>query len=186
MSRGHLFVLSGPSGTGKGTLRKALFSAMTDLVYSISCTTRPPRPGEVDGVDYHFISPQAFERLVEAGAFLEEANVHGHRYGTLREDVVRELEAGRDVVLEIDVQGARQVKEGFAEAVLLFVEPPSTEELERRLRSRGTEDEASLDLRLRNAEKEMALAKVYDHTVLNDDLKKALQELQSLIRSYRH
>lgn len=185
MSRGRLFILSGPSGVGKGTLRKALFQALPDLVYSISCTTRLPRPGEIDGLDYRFLSPEAFHDLVEADAFLEEACVHGHRYGTLREDVLRELQSGRDVVLEIDVQGARQVKRRLAEAVLLFVRPPSGEELERRLRSRGTEDEASLSLRLKNAEKEMAVAEIYDHVVVNDDLEKALQELKALILSYR-
>lgn len=186
MRRGHLFVLSGPSGAGKGTLRKALFQALPDLVYSISCTTRRPRPGERDGADYRFISAEAFRDLSLKGAFLEEAQVHGNRYGTLHEDVERELEAGRDVVLEIDVQGARQVKMRFPEAILLFILPPSRSELERRLRSRGTEDENDLALRLKNAEREMEEADDYDHAIVNDHFDRALSELTEIVVAYRH
>lgn len=185
MKRGHLFVLSGPSGAGKGTLRKALFRSLPDLAYSISCTTRPPRPGEREGVDYRFISAEGFEELATAGAFLEEASVHGHRYGTLREDVGRQLEAGRDVVLEIDVQGARQIKRRFPEAVLLFVLPPSLGELERRLRTRGTENEESVILRLKNAECEMEEVGDYDHSIVNDDFVRAVAELRAIVKHYR-
>jgi len=185
MKRGHLFVLSGPSGAGKGTLLKALFRSLPDLAYSISCTTRPPRPGEREGVDYRFISAEGFEELAAAGAFLEEASVHGHRYGTLREDVGRQLEAGRDVVLEIDVQGARQIKRRFPEAVLLFVLPPSLGELERRLRTRGTENEESVILRLKNAECEMEEVGDYDHSIVNDDFVRAVAELRAIVKHYR-
>ncbi len=183
--RGHLFVLSGPSGAGKGTLRKGLFEAIPDLVFSISCTTRNPRPGEKEGVHYRFMDTPRFLKHVAAGDFLEHAEVHGNHYGTLQADVERELDACHDVVLEIDVQGALQVRERFAEAILIFIMPPSQVELEKRLRERGTEREDILETRLRNAEMEMKYAGCYDHAVINDDLDRATEELILLVKSYR-
>jgi len=129
-SRGILFVLSGPSGAGKGTLRECLFQKVSNIVFSISCTTRPPRNGEKNSVDYRFIDKNEFMNLVDSGEFLEWAEVHGYYYGTLSDDVDRELEAGQNVVLEIDVQGARQIKRKRPDSVTIFVKPPSFEELE--------------------------------------------------------
>ena len=138
MRRGRLFILSGPSGVGKGTLRERALKDVEGLIYSISCTTRSPRPGERDGVEYRFVSEADFKRRVQEGLFLEHARVHDACYGTLRADVERELDAGNDVLLEIDVQGAKQVRSRLPDAISIFVAPPSLEELERRLRNRQT------------------------------------------------
>lgn len=151
----------------------------------MSCTTRPPRPGERDGRDYRFVSDRAFDELVAAGALLEWAEVFGHRYGTPVEEVERARAAGRDVLLEIDVQGARQVKRRAPDAVLVFLVPPSREELERRLRARGTEDEATLARRLAEAERELAEAARFDHVVVNDDLDRAADEVLAIIAAHR-
>ncbi len=151
----------------------------------MSCTTRPPRPGERDGRDYRFVSDRAFDELVAAGALLEWAEVFGHRYGTPVEEVERARAAGRDVLLEIDVQGARQVKRRAPDAVLVFLVPPSREELERRLRERGTEDEATLARRLAEAERELAEAARFDHVVVNDDLDRAADEVLAIIAAHR-
>ncbi|WP_419573663.1 guanylate kinase, partial [Pyramidobacter piscolens] len=147
--KGTLFVLSGPSGAGKGTIRARVFEALDGLSYSVSCTTRAPREGERDGVDYRFITPEDFAARIAAGDFLEWADVHRHRYGTLKSDVEKVLNEGKDMFLEIDVQGALQVKKKMPEAVTLFVVPPSIEVLEERLRGRRSEGEAELRLRLR-------------------------------------
>lgn len=155
------------------------------LWFSVSCTTRPPRPGERDGRDYRFVSDRAFDELVATGALLEWAEVFGHRYGTPAEDVERARAAGRDVLLEIDVQGARQVKRRAPDAVLVFLVPPSREELERRLRSRGTEDEDILARRLAEAERELAEASWFDHVVVNDDLERAADEVLAIIAAHR-
>jgi len=183
--KGRLFVLAGPSGVGKGTLRRLALSDIENLTYSVSCTTRPPREGEHDGVDYHFITMQAFEEKIANGLFLEHAIVHGNRYGTLLESVERETEAGRDVLLEIDVQGARQIKEILPESVLLFIVPPTLAVLEERLRQRETESEAKIALRLKNAEKEMALLSEFDQIIVNNDLNLACKELRKALLSYR-
>jgi len=183
--RGRLFVLSGPSGVGKGTLRERALDDLEDLVYSISCTTRAPRAGERDGVEYRFISKPDFEDRIKRGLFLEHAAVHDAYYGTLREDVERELNAGRDVLLEIDVQGGFQVRAALPDAVLLFVAPPSLEELERRLRERGTESDEKIRLRLRNAVRELEQQEKYDRVVVNDDLDRASAELRGIILDYR-
>lgn len=151
------------------------------LGLTVSATTRPPRPGETDGVSYHFLDEAGFDRLVEAGEFLEWANVHGHRYGTLRSEVDRLLALGSSVVLEIDVQGGLSVRRVCPGAVLVFVEPPSEDELERRLRGRGTEDEPSVRARLQDALGELALADSYDARIVNDDLDRATDELLSTI-----
>lgn len=178
-------MISGPSGVGKGTLRKALFETVEGLEYSISCTTREPREGETEGVDYNFISHERFRELVEQGSFLEWAEVHGNLYGTLKENVERILADGRDAVLEIDVQGALQVKGSMPEAVLVFILPPSEEELRNRLDRRGTEKEEDLEGRLKEARNEMLLSARYDHLVVNDDLDRALEALRNIIESYR-
>jgi guanylate kinase len=183
--KGRLFVLAGPSGVGKGTLRKKALSDIEDLTYSVSCTTRQPREGERDGVDYHFVTEQDFEEKIAGGLFLEHAVVHGCRYGTLLENVERETGAGRDVLLEIDVQGARQVREVLPESVLIFIAPPSLDVLEKRLRQRKTESEDKIALRLENAKKEMALSSEYDRIIVNNDLEKACKELRDLLLSYR-
>lgn len=180
----RLFVVSGPSGVGKGTLVALLRERLTRLGLTVSATTREPRPGEVDGVSYHFLDDAEFERRVGEGEFLEWAWVHGHRYGTLRSEVERVLAEGRSVVLEIDVQGALNVRASHPEAVLVFIEPPSPEELERRLRGRGTEDEASIERRLANARREMSYADRYDVRIVNDDLDRAVDELAHVIDSY--
>lgn len=185
-SKGRLFVLSGPSGAGKGTLRKKVFETLDDnLVFSVSCTTRPPREGEREGLDYRFISEEVFLTLINEGRFLEWARVHGQYYGTLREDVEKALSRGLDVLLEIDVQGALQIKEKMADNVSVFVAPPSIEELGRRLQSRGTEDAEDLKLRLDNAKGEMAKIKAYNHVIINDDATRASEELKKIIKSYR-
>ena len=182
--RARLFVLSGPSGAGKGTVLSLVREARPELGLTVSATTRNPREGEVPDVSYHYLSEEQFSELVDAGAFLEWATVHGHRYGTLVSEVDACIASGSSVILEIDVQGAFAVREKRPDAVLIFIEPPSMEELERRLRSRGTEDEESITLRLAIARHEMELAERYDARVVNDDLAEAVRETMSLIDTY--
>lgn len=184
MGKGHLFILSGPAGAGKGTLRKILFQAMPELVFSVSCTTRAPRPGEEHGRDYFFIDRECFERLVRENAFLEWANVHGNMYGTRREDVERCLDSGADMILEIDVQGCMQVKSSMPEAIRVFITAPSLDELEQRLEDRGTETPEQLDLRLRNAAKELTQVGDYEHIIVNDEVDIASKQLIDLIGKY--
>ncbi len=174
-------MVSGPSGVGKGTVVGRLLQLRPDLVLSVSCTTRDPRPGEVEGRDYHFISGREFDRLIEDGAFLEWAEVYGHRSGTLWAPVADQLEAGREVVLEIDVQGARTVRDRLPQAVLVFLAPPSFEELVRRLRSRHTESEAQVARRLAATRHEMDAAPWFDHVVVNDDVDRAGAEVAAII-----
>jgi len=183
--RGQLFVLSGPSGAGKSTLRERIRKRFPELWYSVSCTTRAPRAGEIDGEDYSFVSTEAFLAMVKARGFLEWAQVHGHYYGTPREQVVASLGNGRDVLLEIDVQGARQVKIHLPQACFIFVLPPDVETLKKRLRRRGTEDEAAMKVRLDQATREMAEAPWYDYLVINDDLGRASEELAAVIKARR-
>ena len=182
----RLFVLSGPSGAGKGTVLARVRESRPELHVTVSATTRRPRPGEVDGVSYHFLGEDEFARLVDEGAFLEWAQVHGHRYGTLKSEVDDNLARGVTVILEIDVQGALSVQAQRPDAVLLFVEPPSMEELERRLRARGTEDESQIVLRLHNARTEMTYAERYDARIVNDTLDEAAQHLLGLIDRYEN
>jgi len=177
-------VVSGPSGVGKGTLVARLRERRPGLGLTVSATTRPPRAGETDGVSYHFLDDAEFARRVENGEFLEWARVHGHRYGTLRSEAERLMARGVSVVLEIDVQGGLNVRTVYPEVVLVFIEPPSMGELERRLRGRGTEDESSIELRLANASHEMDLASLYDVRIVNDDLERATEELAATIDLY--
>ncbi len=179
-------MISAPSGTGKTTLCRMLLKQMDRVVFSVSHTTRPPRPGEVDGVDYHFVTKEVFLSMIKQGAFLEWAEVHGHFYGTSKEGVLKQLAEGLDVLLDIDVQGARQVKKSFPEAIMIFILPPTFQELERRLRSRGTEDEASLKVRIGNAKKEVLAAPEYDYILINDVLEEALDNFKSIIKANRH
>ena len=183
---GKLVVISGPSGAGKTTLLKRLYAtALVPLVTSVSATTRPPRPGEVDGVDYHFLSKEEFARQRERGEFLEcfEVYQRGDWYGTLKSEVTPRLAAGKWVVLEIDVQGTLAVVEQYPQAVTIFVRPSSLAELERRLRDRGTESEAALARRLEVARRELASADRYRFQVINDDVEAALKQLRDILSS---
>ena len=180
----RLFVISGPSGAGKGTLLAELRKQRPDLGLTVSATTRSPRPGEVDGTSYYFLSDEEFRRRIAAGEFVEWAEVHGHLYGTLVSEVKRLLAKGHSLVLEIDVQGALNVRKVYPDAVLIFIVPPSLQALEERLRGRGTEDEASIELRLKNARHEMELADQYDARIVNDTVDRAAQELGSVMRRF--
>jgi guanylate kinase len=177
MPQGRLFVVAGPSGAGKGTLIRELLSRYPQAWLSVSATTRKPRSGEEEDVQYHFLDDREFEDMVERGCFLEWAEVHGNLYGTPLEEVEGRRSLGQDVVLEIDVKGARQVKSRDTDAVTIFVLPPSIEVLEKRLRGRATEEEAELEKRLRNAREESREKDDFDYVVLNDDLYRAAQEL---------
>ncbi|MFA5843470.1 MAG: guanylate kinase [Coriobacteriia bacterium] len=181
--RGKLFIISGPSGAGKGTLVKKLLARVPELSLSVSATTRTPRPGEVDGVDYRFLAPGEFDARVGSGDFLEWAEVHGNRYGTLRSAVEGELALGKTVILEIDPQGAFQVSERMPEAVTVFIVAPSREELARRIRQRGAETEDQVATRLETAERELSLVGTYDYVVMNDDVLQALRRLEEIVVS---
>ena len=184
MRKGNLFVLSGPSGAGKGTLVKRVLQRVPDAWVSVSATTRQPRPGEVDGRDYFFLDQPRFDELVSQGGFLEWAHVHGNSYGTLRSRVQDRIDHGSQVILEMDVQGAFHVTKAMPEAHLIFIEPPSLEELERRLRGRGTETEEVICNRMKTAEVELARKMEYDVQVVNDELERATEELVSYIGSF--
>ncbi len=185
MERGDLFVISAPSGTGKSTLCHRLMEETQNVGFSVSHTTRPPRRGEVDEVDYHFVSKEEFMNMVDQGGFLEWAKVHDNFYGTSRASVMSMIEAGQDVLLDIDVQGAMQVRKVIPEAILIFILPPSLEILEQRLRNRGTDSEETIRLRLKNARSEMAAAHRYDYIIVNDDLIRAVGDLQSIVLARR-
>ena len=178
----RVFVITGPSGVGKGTLIAELLSRMAGLELSASATTRRPRAGEVDGRDYHFLEPEEFDRRVAGGEFLEHATYSDHRYGTLREEVERRLAEGRSVVLEIEVQGARQVRDELPDSVLVFIAPPSPEALRERLEGRGTDSSEAIEQRLRTAEEELAAQPEFQHVVVNDEIQRAADELERIVR----
>jgi guanylate kinase len=183
--RGLLFIISAPSGTGKTTLAERLVQGRVDLDLSRSYTSRPPRAGEADGVDYHFISRPRFESMVAAGQFLEWADVFGNLYGTCADDTVRALDAGRDLVLVIDVQGARQVRTSRLEHVCIFVLPPSFDVLERRLRGRSKDSEQQIQRRLQVARDEVGAVEEYDYVVINDELRPAVARLAAIVEAER-
>lgn len=183
MRRGNLFVISGPSGAGKGTLVSRLMEAVPDARLSISATTRKPREGEVDGVHYHFITRAEFMELVDEDGFLEWAEFAGNCYGTPRSFVEQSMAKGAQVILEIEVQGAFQVREKMPDAHLVFIEPPSLEVLEERLRGRGTEDEEAVQRRLATARVELSRKMEYDIRLVNDDLERAVDELIAIVNA---
>jgi guanylate kinase len=178
-----VFVITGPSGVGKGTLITRVRQLIPELELSVSATTRRPRPGERDGVDYHFLSPEQFQAHADGGNFLEHATYSGNRYGTLRSEVDGRLKDGRPVILEIEVQGARQVREALPEAVAVFVAPPTREALRERLLARGTDTPEQVEARLRTAERELDAQPEFSHVVVNDDLDRATEELAGIVRA---
>jgi guanylate kinase len=179
----RVFVITGPSGVGKGTLIKLLRERVPELELSVSATTRDPRPGEQDGIDYHFLSDEEFERRVAAGEFVEHAAYSGRRYGTLRADLERRTAAGHPVVLEIELQGARQVRRTLPEAVQIFIAPPSGDALRTRLIGRGTEPPEQVEARLHVAEDELKAEHEFSHRVVNDRLEDAVERLVALVRA---
>lgn len=184
---GIAFVIAGPSGAGKSSVISALLARDPRLCFSVSVTTRPPRPDEVHGRDYYFISEEEFDRLLSQGALLEWTVYQGHRYGTPRSEVVDRLKNGLDVVLNVEVNGARAIRQanlGFP-VVLIFLVPPSWEELVRRVRGRGTEDEAALSERLRIAKEELKRVPEFDYLVINDELEKAVARVEAIIQAER-
>ena len=177
-----VFVITGPSGVGKGTLIRSMFDRLPGLELSVSATTRAPRPGESDGVAYHFLTPEQFDALVAAGEFVEWAEYSGNRYGTLRSELERRLEGGIPVVLEIEVQGARQVREKMPQAVQVFIAPPSGETLRDRLERRGTDTEEQVHRRLETAAAELAAQPEFAHVVVNDELEDAVSALVAIVQ----
>jgi guanylate kinase len=176
-----LLVLSSPSGGGKTTIARRLLDSRSDIGYSVSATTRPPRPDEVDGRDYHFLSRAEFERRVAAGEFLEHAAYGGNLYGTLRAEIERIFSTGRHAVLDIEVEGARQIRRSLPGSVHVFVLPPSGEELVRRLEGRNTEDPAAVERRLERAAEELAAVPEYDYAIVNDDLGRAVARVSAIV-----
>jgi guanylate kinase len=181
--RGNLYIVSAPSGSGKTTLLQHLLRSFKDLKFSVSCTTRPPRQGEQEGVDYFFTDRSTFLSMVDRGEFLEWAEFNGHLYGTNRDFVLRQLDGGHDVILDIDVQGARQVKSKIERATAIFVLPPSFAELERRLRARMLEPDDVIRRRLEIAKGEILFYRDYDYIIINDILESSILLLESIVRS---
>jgi guanylate kinase len=178
---GKLIVLTGPSGVGKGTLMNAILQRYPELHYSVSATTRSPRPGEVNGKNYHFITRSEFEKLVTQGEFLEWAEFAGNCYGTPREAVLNHIQSGELVVLEIELEGARQIRHTFPSALSIFILPPSFAELEKRIRGRGQDTEEAISRRLNRAEEEIAAADEFNLQIINGDFEEALQEIEKAI-----
>lgn len=183
--KGNLLIISAPSGTGKTTILKKIMPHLQGLTFSVSHTTRAPRSGEENGTDYHFISPDDFRALRDQGGFLEWAEVHGNFYGTSKKEVDARLNNGLDVFLDIDIQGARQVRQAAPEAISIFITPPSWQEQEKRLKGRDTDSDETIKLRLANAQAEMADVDLYDYVVMNDDLNTAARMLEAIILAMR-
>ena len=181
MSKGKTFIISGPSGVGKSTVRNALLKEYPDLYFSVSATTRGPREGEVDGIHYHFIAPAHFHQMIEEDAFLEYAEYVGNLYGTPKKFVDEAMESGRDVILDIEIQGAQQICAKRPETVRIFIAPPSWAELERRLTARGTDDVDKVQKRLLRAKVELKMADRYDYFVINDTVESAVFQLKSIL-----
>ncbi len=183
MSKGFLLVLSGPSGSGKGTVSKALMEKRNDIIFSVSVTTRKPRVGEENGKNYYFVSEKEFENMVNDNKFLEYALVHNHYYGTPKEFVYEQIDNGEIVLLEIDVQGALQIKNNCKDAVFIFLLPPTMDELKNRIVKRGTESEADINTRFENAFKELDFVGEYDFFVVNDKVEKAVEDIEAIIHA---
>ncbi|MBK5110644.1 MAG: guanylate kinase [Thermoleophilia bacterium] len=181
-AKSSVFVITGPSGVGKGSLISGLRERIPSLQLSTSATTRKPRGGEADGVDYHFLEPEEFDRRIAAGEFLEYADYSGNRYGTLRSEVEGRIAAGHPVVLEIEVQGARQVRDTMPAAVQVFIAPPGHDSLRSRLEGRGTDNPEAIKARLAVAEEELLARDEFQHQVVNDDLERATTELEAIVR----
>ena len=179
--RGLLIVISGPSGAGKGTVCKALLKEVKDLNISISMTTRKPRVGEIDGINYYFVQEDYFKKMVEERELLEYAKVYDNYYGTPKRKVLEKLNQGKDVILEIDIQGALKVKSQFSEGVFIFIVPPSMEELENRIKKRGTETEEEVAKRFQSSYKEINYVSKYNYIVINDEIEKAVERVKSII-----
>ncbi len=179
--KGNLFIISAPSGTGKTTILKEIIGHIPRISFSVSHTTRPAREGEKDKVDYFFVSKESFIESRDHNDFLEWAEVHGNFYGTSKQTVMEQLEQGNDIVLDIDVQGARQLRSSSLEAIFIFITPPSWQELKKRLTGRGTDDQTTIDLRLKNARLEMKDAELYDYVIINDDISTAVDVLRAII-----
>lgn len=184
-ARGILFVVSSPSGGGKGTLIDRVLKEVPDLSYSVSFTTRAPRNREIDGREYFFVTPEKFEQMVAANEFLEWAHVHSKLYGTGREQVFREISGGRDIILELDVQGAESVRRLIDDAVSIFILPPSFEVLRQRLQARGTDSPEELDLRLRNAPRELEHYSAFQYLIINDDADRAARQIRAIVHAER-
>jgi len=182
MSRGLLFIISGPSGAGKGTICQRL-KEKEIIELSVSMTTRKPRPGEIDGKNYYFVTEEKFIETINNGGFLEYAKVYGNYYGTPKDIVLKKLEQNKDVVLEIDIQGALQVKESYPKGVFIFIMPPSMAELRKRITGRGSESEADINLRLGETLKEVAYIDRYDYCVINDEIDVAVQRVTDIINA---
>ena len=183
MTAGKLFIISGPSAVGKGTIVKRITDSDENIRVSVSATTREPREGETEGVSYYFMTDGEFQKSVKEGGFLEHASVHGHYYGTPKAPVMSQLEEGHDVILEIDVQGAMQVKESCPEGVFIFILPPSLEELRSRILHRGTESQEDIEIRMNAAEKELEYLPHYDYCVVNEDLDKAVESVKKIMET---
>ncbi len=183
MTAGRLFIISGPSAVGKGTIVKRITDSDENIRVSVSATTRDPREGETEGVSYYFMTDGEFQKSVKEGGFLEHASVHGHYYGTPKAPVMSQLEEGHDVILEIDVQGAMQVKESCPEGVFIFILPPSLDELRSRILHRGTESQEDIEIRMNAAEKELEYLPHYDYCVVNEDLDKAVESVKKIMET---
>lgn len=183
-NKGHLFIISAPSGAGKTTIVRAVLDRFADMLYSISYTTRKPRNGEQDGIDYNFISRDDFKKRIDGGEWAEWAEVHGNHYGTSAEYLDNGLASGRNILLDIDIQGTIQILERYPDSITIFIMPPSLETLGKRLELRGTDSKADIARRLVNAEKEMAKKDLYRHIVVNDQLSEAIEKLISIIEKY--